>query len=415
MRVAVIGGGVGGLVLANALRNALVDVELYEATRSSEGRARASRLLLDETGVAALQKSLTPAQLDAVLATAGLPLDGLSVRDAQMQLLSRTEVSDADRHRMLLVDRNVVRDVLTATLGDRAHDGRRFVGYLPRADGRYDVHFVDGSQLIADVVVGADGVDSTVRKLRFPGLKAEPLTTFTFTGRLPMSAYTLLPRELIVDDTIIVGAAGTMLVLAPLRVREGGAQAFAKTVSSRPAPHDAMSWHLTLPRTNFPDADAVTTLRGRALHQLVRAQVTAFAPELRAIIDGSDPDGVALGATHFTSTLPDWEAQPVTLLGDALHAPPPTTPIGVNATLADAARLAEALTAVQHGTPLREAIAGYEAAARANATATLKDAEKAHRLVVSGGNWVRRVRARLLPSIIRFDLWKRRRAATSGA
>ncbi|MGV3620949.1 MAG: FAD-dependent oxidoreductase [Archangium sp.] len=410
MKVAIIGAGLGGLALANALRDAKMDVGVFEATRSSEGRRRASRIALDETGVQALRGCVSEHLFAALEKTSGQTMKALSVRDDQMRLLSRTEIPKDIVPHVLIADRTVMRDLLIASLGPQYFEGERFVGYLKRDDGRYDLHFADGKRVIADVVVGADGVQSTVRKLRFPDWRHEQVSTFTFTGRMPLSAYTLLPREVLEDDTAIVGSETTTMLLAPYRVRDGGTVAFSKLVTGRTPPQDSLSWHFTTPRSLFEHEAALPAARPRDLHLLMRAQVAKFAPELKAIVEQTDPESVTLCATEFVPSLPEWKSEPVTLLGDAIHALPPTAPIGVNAVLHDARTLARELIAVRDGKPLHDAIAAYETSLRETAAAAVEEAKKVHRMASSGGDWLRRLRARFLPSMVKFELWKRRRS-----
>lgn len=410
MKVAIIGAGLGGLALGNALRDANMDVEVFEATRSSEGRRRAARIALDENGVKALRGCVSEHLFNVLQTSGGVTTKALSVRDDQMRMLSRTELPSDLAQQLLLADRTVMRDLLIAALGPQYREGERFVGYIARDDGRYDLHFADGSRVVADVVVGADGIQSTVRKLRFPDWPSEQVTTFTFTGRMALSAYTLLPREVIEDDTVIVGSETTTMLLAPFRVREGGSVTFAKAVTGRTPPQDSMSWHFTTPRSVFENEASLPEMRSRDLHLLMRSQVSKFAPELRAIVDQTDPESVTLCATEFVPSVPEWKPEPVTLLGDAIHALPPTAPIGVNAVLHDAHTLAKELIAARDGKPLLEAIGTYETSLRETAAAAVEEAKKVHRMTNSGGDWLRRLRARFLPSMIKFDLWKRRRS-----
>ena len=53
----------------------------------------------------------------------------------------------------------------------RIHDGKRLIGVDERPDG-VTAHFADGTHASADVLIGADGVRSTVRRLIDPGAPA---------------------------------------------------------------------------------------------------------------------------------------------------------------------------------------------------------------------------------------------------
>src|SRR5262245_32798352 len=68
--VAIVGAGLSGLCLAQALRSAGLEVSLYERDPSPDARRQGYRITLDEHGGSALQKCLPEHQFEAVLATA---------------------------------------------------------------------------------------------------------------------------------------------------------------------------------------------------------------------------------------------------------------------------------------------------------------------------------------------------------
>ncbi len=410
MKVAVIGGGVGGLTLGTALRSANVDVTVFEASRTSDGRKQAGRLVVAEAGLAALAQC-TPAHLfSAITATGGATSRGLSVRDETMRLLSRTPVPADIGAQLLAVDRQTLRDLLIVGLGDQYRDGKTFVGYLPRPDGRYDVHFSDGVPFVADVVVGADGIGSAVRRLRAPQWQLEQVSTVTLCGRLPLGPLSLLPREVLSDDTVVVARDTATMVLAPFQFKDSATATFTRESHGRTLPQNYLQWTYTAPRASFEDADGLTQLKGRELHLLARARAKDFAPELRGIIEQTEPDSVSLRPAMHTAGIPDWKPEAVSLLGDALHPLPATAPIGVNITIQGAHLLATELLKAREGKPLLEAISDAEKELRAISAKAIEDARRVHEMTVGGADWLRRLRARFVPSMVKFDLWKRRRA-----
>src|SRR5690349_10982929 len=58
MRIAVVGGGIGGLCLAHGLRKAGVDVAVYERDRSRTDRLQGYRVHINPHGAAALRECL---------------------------------------------------------------------------------------------------------------------------------------------------------------------------------------------------------------------------------------------------------------------------------------------------------------------------------------------------------------------
>src|SRR5438874_1400749 len=72
LRVAVIGGGIGGLCLAQGLRKAGVDtIAVYERDQSQVDRLQGYRVHIDPNGSRALHECLPPRLWEAFLATTG--------------------------------------------------------------------------------------------------------------------------------------------------------------------------------------------------------------------------------------------------------------------------------------------------------------------------------------------------------
>src|SRR5690348_14954143 len=66
------------------------------------------------------------------------------------------------------VHRRTLRQILLARLGDRFHLGNAVTGYEETPTG-VSVTLADGGTAEGDVLVGADGIRSTVRARRLPG------------------------------------------------------------------------------------------------------------------------------------------------------------------------------------------------------------------------------------------------------
>ena len=99
----------------------------------------------------------------------------------------------------------------------------------------------------------------------------------------------------------------------------------------------------------FP-AEAVESLSGTDLQRLVLDRTDGWAPALRDVIAGSDPQTVNAIRLRSATPVSAWETRRVTLLGDAIHNMTPMAGIGANTALRDAALLCGRLTEVQTGT-----------------------------------------------------------------
>src|SRR6516162_3498712 len=79
LRVLVIGGGLGGLCLAQGLHKAGITVAVYERDSSPEARAQGYRFHMDIRGEEALHECLPPGLYELAMATRGQPSCGATM------------------------------------------------------------------------------------------------------------------------------------------------------------------------------------------------------------------------------------------------------------------------------------------------------------------------------------------------
>lgn len=169
----VIGGGIAGPVAATALSMAGIDAAVYEARTPDPDSARGigGSLALEPNGVAALR--IVGAD-DAVRAAA------LPITRSIMSIASkpgREMPTPKGLGPRQLIDRGalhrILRDVAERA-GARIHHASKLIRVDERPDG-VTAHFADGNSASADVLIGADGVHSTVRRLIDPLSRAARL------------------------------------------------------------------------------------------------------------------------------------------------------------------------------------------------------------------------------------------------
>src|SRR5205823_3509056 len=120
-----------------------------------------------------------------------------------------------------------------------------------------------------------------------------------------------------------------------------------------------LMWAVGFPMDTLPN-DA-WQLPPDALHRLALDGCRDFHPVLRSFVEEADVDYTILTALSVATRPKHWPASRVTLLGDAVHAMPPTGAHGANTALRDAALLAGKLqTAVGADTSVEEAITSYQ-------------------------------------------------------
>ncbi|MDF2684558.1 MAG: FAD-dependent monooxygenase, partial [Brevibacillus sp.] len=137
--VIIIGGGIGGLCLAQGLKKAGVSVAVYERDRTSTDRLQGYRIHINPKGSRALHRCLPPHLYDAFLSTCGQAAKRFGFYTEKMEeLLSicRTEnggePDPVRSHKS--VSRMTLRQVLLAEMDDIVHFHKKFSRYEEGSD-----------------------------------------------------------------------------------------------------------------------------------------------------------------------------------------------------------------------------------------------------------------------------------------
>lgn len=156
MKVAVIGGSLGGLTAALLLRDMGADVHVYERSPNELVQRGAGIGFLPES-----QRYLTT--------QAGVALDDISVATGHIRYLDRAgRVVHDERHDYRFSSWNTVyRQLFACVKPDMYHLGHEMIDWQSGND-TVRVDFRNGTQVDADVVVFADGVNSVARQRLLP-------------------------------------------------------------------------------------------------------------------------------------------------------------------------------------------------------------------------------------------------------
>jgi 2-polyprenyl-6-methoxyphenol hydroxylase-like FAD-dependent oxidoreductase len=322
MSIAIIGAGLGGLVLACTLHRHGVPAAVYEAEASPVTRGQGGLLDIEErTGQGALREAGLYNSFRALVRPAE---DAKRIVDSRGEVLLDVPGSVAGARPE--VDRGDLRDMLIDALPAGAiRWGHKAIRVVASTSGQPEVVFGNGSSVTAQLVVGADGAWSRVRRA-VSGV--EPVYTGTcFVTIQSASGHQLSPRS-----KGVIGA-GTLMAVAPGQAILAHHNADG-TLSGYLALNEPQEWV-----ASFDSADdaAVRDLVARcfqgwapALIDLVVENLTS--PILRPIY--------ALPIDHRWNPVPG-----VTLLGDAAHLMSPFTGLGANLAMFDAAELAKQVLA----------------------------------------------------------------------
>jgi salicylate hydroxylase len=315
--IGIVGGGIGGLAAALALLRAGFDVHVYEQAPA-----------LGEVG-AGVQISPNASRilhgfgLAEELARTGVrPLAWHQRRWDDGRTLLRTPLAEPLEAAFGFPHYQMHRaDLLAALAGSvpaaRVHLGHRLAGLIDHGD-RVEARFANGVRAEVDVLVGADGIHSPVRRILFGPEHPRFTGCVAYRGLVPVERL----RELELEVTA--------------QVWMGPGRHFVHYLvsSQRLVNFVAVVEQDTWTRESWTD-------RGELADAL--AAFDGWHPQVRAIMAAVDETFV--WALFDRTPLERWSAGRVTLLGDACHAMLPFMAQGAAMAIEDGATLAACLAA----------------------------------------------------------------------
>jgi len=376
LHVIVIGAGPGGLLLAQGLKKEGVSVAVYERDAARTDYLQGFRLQIRSRGIAALQACL-PAPLYEAFATtyAAAPAD-YAVLSEQFDELPRDiidpELENGERDKS--VSRITLRQVLLSGLGDALHYEKTFDHYVERDDGRVVAYFTDGSTAVGDVLVGADGANSRIRRQLVPHARWVDTGARRLAGKIELTdAIKRAVPELFYRKTLSVKSdSGFNLFFTSHEFKPGHEAVGDIGVNDAAIDEHAgllfdntksyIMWALSGLREKLPPDDVLFKFDGEQLRTLINEAVAGWHPHFRTLFDLTDT--TTLGVLPIRTSLPvaPWSTRAVTLLGDAIHSMTYFRALGANTAMADAAFFLRQIVAHRAGEKtLKEALHEYEA------------------------------------------------------
>ncbi|OLB64599.1 MAG: hypothetical protein AUI10_10405 [Actinobacteria bacterium 13_2_20CM_2_72_6] len=352
-RILIAGGGVGGLALAQALRNGGLDVAVYERDPTPKIRNQGYRIHLDPNANAALRTCLPGEALDLVHRTSGVNGDLVAAYTHRLEEVMAQTFPGIPDDEITNVDRNAFRQALLTGLAGTVHFGRTVVGYQVTGTGRVRVEFAEGGGTEGDLLVGADGVRSAVRRRLVPHATVKDLGLRCVYGRMTITGTTdaLIPESFNRGFCWVADGNGCGAGFAPVRFRSRPEGALDYLMTTLVA---------TTERLGVPDEE-LFRLSPEELWKISVEAVAGWHPAVRGLYAHADADTFFPITIRAGQRVEAWRSGPVTLLGDAIHAMPPTGGVGASTALRDAATLAgELLSAARGEKSLVDAVAGYE-------------------------------------------------------
>jgi 2-polyprenyl-6-methoxyphenol hydroxylase-like FAD-dependent oxidoreductase len=378
MKVIIIGAGTGGMCLAHGLRRAGIDVAVHERDRTRTSGLHGYRVGISPNGARALKACLDPELFATFVATTAAPYDTLAMLTERyrtlitmsMDDLSHASADPEDREHN--VSRMTLRQVLFTGMEDVITFDRCFTHYSRHDDGRVTAHFEDGSSDTGDLLVGADGAGSPVRRQHLPHATHTETGLVAIGGKTLLTdrAATLLPEPVRDGFGMYFDRRGQFGITHVMRMPwgAGGVDGVGGNESELVGRWPGLRFDNTTDYVSW----AITTSRSLAPPDLLErtgSDLVALAGELSAgwdprwldLIASSDP-GAAVGLSIRTADpVPAWAPSTVTMIGDAIHTMTPGRGAGANTALRDARELRDRLVRVRDGEmSLLDAVGEYE-------------------------------------------------------
>lgn len=332
--LAIIGAGIGGVALAVACLHRGIPFTLYERDNNFEARSQGYGLTLQQASKA-IEGLWIFSLKDGVVSTKHLVhnTDGKVIGEWGVRKWLQDDAKLFSKRTNIHIARQSLRLALLEQLGgqDKVQWGHQLVDFNEIKDKGLQLNFMVNGEIQsaqADLVVGADGIRSSVRKLLI-GDDVTPLRyldCIVILGICPLKALQGLNSPLLDSATVFQTANGN------------------ERIYIMPFTSDSVMWQLSFPMPE-EEAKKLSAQGAEALQEeaLKRTQWHTPIPQIVAATQAAQISGYPVYDREILSPELLEKIGSVTLIGDAAHPMSPFKGQGANQALLDALALARGI------------------------------------------------------------------------
>ncbi|MDF5722799.1 MAG: NAD(P)/FAD-dependent oxidoreductase [Rhizonema sp. PD37] len=324
-KVAIVGAGPSGTMLARLLQTQGFSVKIFERDASPTSRSQGGSLdLRKDAGQRAIKQAGLMEEFSRLSRNEAKAFKMLDSRGKPHPAGEAGTHEEAGPE----IDRSDLRQILLGSLApDTIAWDHAANDVLPEADGRWRIEFKDQAPQIADLVVGADGVGSRVR----------PCLTSVRPRYIGMTMLAGVIRKELWRGSELSNLLGEGSVMFA---------DYHQTIFVQRCSRDLiLLYYSMVVAQDWPAAQGFALDDSKAVLNAITAAYHDWSPELLTML--TQVDGNFHRWPLFVMP-PDhqWETRPgLAMVGDSSHTMPPFTGKGVNLALLDSLELADGLVA----------------------------------------------------------------------